>query len=112
MEATPGVPRVLRRGGARDTLDDALANVNEAFGFSARKRTQTWASLDMENAVAYGLVQLVRYLEYAVRALYLVALKLIEKLSYASHILAENAAYGSYSDLNLMKPKKLLTVIG
>lgn len=38
-----------------DTLDDALLDVHESFGFSARKRTQTWASLEMENAVERSL---------------------------------------------------------
>ena len=35
-----------------NTLDDALSDVHESFGFSARKRTQTWASLEMESAVS------------------------------------------------------------
>ncbi len=38
-----------------DTLDEALTDVHESFGFSARKRTQTWASLEMESAVARSL---------------------------------------------------------
>lgn len=37
------------------SLDEALADVHESFGFSARHRTQTWASLEMENAVEYSL---------------------------------------------------------
>ena len=40
-----------------DTLDQALLDVHESFGFSARKRTQTWASLEMEEAVARALTQ-------------------------------------------------------
>lgn len=39
-----------------ETLDEALEGVHESFGFSARRRTQTWASLDMENAVSRSLV--------------------------------------------------------
>ncbi len=38
-----------------DTLDDALTDIHESFGFSARKRTQTWASLEMESAIARSL---------------------------------------------------------
>ncbi len=38
-----------------DSLDDALSNIHESFGFSARKRTQTWASMDMEAAVARSI---------------------------------------------------------
>ena len=37
------------------TLDEALAGIHESYGFSARKRTQTWASLEMESAVARSL---------------------------------------------------------
>ena len=35
-----------------DTLEEALTGVHESYGFSARKRTETWASLDMEEAAA------------------------------------------------------------
>lgn len=38
-----------------DSLDDALSGIHESYGFSARKRTQTWASLDMESAVSRSL---------------------------------------------------------
>lgn len=38
-----------------DTLDAALADVHESYGFSARRRTQTWASLEMETAVGRSL---------------------------------------------------------
>lgn len=37
------------------TLDEALADVHESYGFSARHRTQTWASLEMEEAVERSL---------------------------------------------------------
>ena len=37
------------------TLDEALAGARESYGFSARRRTQTWASLDMEDAVHRSL---------------------------------------------------------
>ncbi|MBR4986804.1 MAG: TrmJ/YjtD family RNA methyltransferase [Proteobacteria bacterium] len=37
------------------TLDEALTGIHESYGFSARKRTQTWASLDMESAVSRSL---------------------------------------------------------
>ena len=41
------------------SLDEALAGVKESYGFSARRRSQTWASLDMESAVvrALGIAQ-------------------------------------------------------
>lgn len=38
-----------------ETLDEALADVHESCGFSARHRTQTWASLEMEEAVGKSL---------------------------------------------------------
>ncbi len=38
-----------------DSLDEALQGIHESFGFSARKRTQNWASLDMEAAVSRSL---------------------------------------------------------
>ena len=34
-----------------DTLAEALVGIKESYGFSARQRSQTWASLDMESAV-------------------------------------------------------------
>ena len=34
-----------------DSLDDALADVHVSYGFSARKRTRTWSSLEMEDAM-------------------------------------------------------------
>lgn len=33
-----------------DSLDEALSEVHESFGFSARTRTRTWSSLEMEEA--------------------------------------------------------------
>ena len=38
-----------------DTLDEALAGVHESYGFSARMRSETWASLDMESAVGRAI---------------------------------------------------------
>ncbi len=38
-----------------DTLDDALAGFQESYGFSARHRTQAWASLPVEEAVERSL---------------------------------------------------------
>lgn len=37
------------------SLDEALSDVHVSYGFSARHRTRTWASLDMERAVEQGL---------------------------------------------------------
>jgi len=37
------------------SLDDALAGFQESYGFSARQRTQSWASLPVEDAVARSL---------------------------------------------------------
>ena len=38
-----------------DTLDEALAGVHESYGFSARVRSETWATLDMESAVGRAI---------------------------------------------------------
>lgn len=38
-----------------DTLDEALTGVHESYGFSARTRSETWATLDMESAVGRAI---------------------------------------------------------
>lgn len=37
------------------SLDDALADLHETYGFSARARTRAWASLEMEEAISRGI---------------------------------------------------------
>ncbi len=42
-----------------DSLDDALSQCHESYGFSARKRAQTWASVEVGDAVTrmFGLAR-------------------------------------------------------